>query len=215
VTQDGGREDGHVARSPRREQVRVAHDRRVFVVRPGVLHVFADGAEARGAFALQEIAFDQNLRPMADGGDEFAAFHRILHEAHGLHVGAHLVRSHAAGDDDGVELFGERVGGCPVGLHRELHLLALILFVDARAEHGHFRTRFLKRVVRNEKFTVLDVVLDQNGDFLGGAFLLRHGFDSFDNSDSQKTPRGRRCANASVRSSSEQIGKERASRRAG
>jgi hypothetical protein len=142
----------------------VRDERHVLVERARILQVLADGAEAGGAPAPQQLALDEHLRAVADGGDELALLDRVLHEAHGLHVRAHLVRGHAAGDDDAVELFGERVGRRPVGLLRHLHVLALISLVDARAEHGHFRAGLLERVVGNLELAVLDVLLDEDGD---------------------------------------------------
>ena len=67
----------------RGDQVAVDDHRRVLVARAGELHVVADSLVAGGAAPAQQVRRDEDLRPVADGGDGRPPPGELAHEGQG------------------------------------------------------------------------------------------------------------------------------------
>src|SRR5659263_52822 len=128
---DLAHESGQIGRLPGRDQIGVNNHLPVLIERAGLFQFISHRLVAGGASPLQKAGADQDLRPVADGGNRFAAGKKAPGDLQRLRLFSHQRRRRPTGQDqDCIVVWVDLVKGLVHG-----HFVA-VLALDGPAAQG-------------------------------------------------------------------------------
>jgi hypothetical protein len=126
------------------------------VVRSGIFDILAYGSAAGDLLIFELVGFDQNLRPKADGGDEFTLGDRMGHQMHHIRISADA----AAGNHQGIKIFGHNFRRRCVRFDRNGPPITLVGIIHPGPQDDDPGSRLAQSILGNLKLQILKLVFN-------------------------------------------------------